>query len=209
MLTAGEPDPCPLSMAWANSVHGVWMRSSSWVPVGSVRPMDEPAVEVRRSHRRQRTVTAYREDGRVIVCIPARFSQAEERRWIETMLERLAARERRRTPNDTRLLSRSRELSHRHLDGRAEPASVRWSGDQQSRWGSCTPADASIRVSDRLKGVPSWVLDYVLLHELVHLLVVDHGPAFWSLVDRYPRAERARGFLDGLSHASGLPPGDL
>jgi predicted metal-dependent hydrolase len=171
--------------------------------------MDEPAVEVRRSRRRQRTVTAYREDGLVIVCIPARFSKAEERRWIETMLERLAARERRRTPSDTRLLSRSRELSQRHLDGRAEPTSVRWSGDQQSRWGSCTPADASIRVSDRLKGVPSWVLDYVLLHELVHLLVVDHGPAFWSLVDRYPRAERARGFLDGLSHASGLPPGDL
>lgn len=171
--------------------------------------MDEPVVEVRRSHRRQRTVTAYREGGRVVVCVPARFTKAEERHWIDTMLDRLAARERRRRPGDSRLLVRSRELSRRHLDGRADPVSVRWSGDQRSRWGSCTPTDGSIRVSDRLKGVPGWVLDYVLVHELVHLLVVDHGPAFWALVDRYPRAERARGFLDGLSHASGLPVGDL
>jgi predicted metal-dependent hydrolase len=170
--------------------------------------MDEPVVEVRRSHRRQRTVTAYREGGRVVVCVPARFTEAEERHWIDTMLNRLAARERRRTPSDGRLLVRSRELSRRHLDGRADPVSVRWSADQRSRWGSCTPADGSIRVSDRLKGVPGWVLDYVLVHELAHLLVVDHGPAFWALVDRYPRAERARGFLDGLSHASGLPAGE-
>jgi len=171
--------------------------------------MDEPVVEVRRSQRRRRTVTAYREGGRVVVCVPARFSKAEEKRWVDTMLQRLAAQERRRTPSDTRLLARSRDLSRQHLDGRAEPASVRWSVDQQSRWGSCTPADASIRVSDRLKGVPGWVLDYVLVHELVHLLVVEHGPAFWALVDRYPRAERARGFLDGLSHAAGQPAGDL
>ena len=171
--------------------------------------MEEPVVEVRRSLRRRRTVTAYREGGRVVVCVPARFSKAEERRWVDTMLERLAARERRRTPSDSRLLVRSRELSRRHLGGRAEPASVRWSGDQNTRWGSCTPADGSIRVSDRLKGVPGWVLDYVLVHELAHLLVIDHGPAFWALVDRYPRAERARGFLDGLGHAGGLSAADL
>jgi predicted metal-dependent hydrolase len=171
--------------------------------------MEEPVVEVRRSQRRRRTVTAYREGGRVVVCVPARFSKAEEQRWVDTMLERLAARERRRTPSDSRLLVRSRGLSRRHLDGRAEPASVRWSADQNTRWGSCTPADGSIRVSDRLKGVPGWVLDYVLVHEMAHLLVVDHGPAFWALVDRYPRAERARGFLEGLGHAAGPSAVDL
>jgi predicted metal-dependent hydrolase len=80
---------------------------------------------------------------------------------------------------------------------------VRWSAIQQSRWGSCTPTDRSIRISDRLRGVPQWVLDYVLVHELAHLLIIDHRPEFWALVQRYPRSERARGFLDGLSHAAG------
>src|SRR5690606_7597590 len=99
-------------------------------------------------------------------------------------------------------------LSARYLDGRAEPVSVRWSADQQSRWASCTPADGTIRVSDRLQGVPPWVLDYVLVHELAHLLIAEHTDEFWQLVDRYPRSQRARGFLDGLIYAAGLGPAD-
>ena len=65
----------------------------------------------------------------------------------------------------------------------------------QSRWGSCTPADGSVRISVRLAPFPLWVLDYVLVHELAHLAVADHSPRFWALVDRYPLSERARGYL--------------
>ena len=165
--------------------------------------MDEPVVEVRRSERRRRTVTAFRENGRVVVCVPARFSKAEEQQWVDTMLRRLATKENRRRPSDEQLLTRARELARRYLDGQVQPLSVSWSTSQQARWGSCTPADGSIRISDRLRGVPQWVLDYVLVHELAHLLIVDHRPEFWALVDRYSRSERARGFLDGLSHAAG------
>jgi predicted metal-dependent hydrolase len=165
--------------------------------------MDEPEVEVRRSARRRRTVTAFRENGRVVICVPDRFSKAEEQRWVDTMLRRLATKESRRRPSDAQLLTRARDLSQRYLDGRALPLSVRWSQTQQTRWGSCTPSDGSVRISDRLRGVPQWVLDYVLVHELAHLLVIDHNPEFWALVDRYPRSERARGFLDGISHAAG------
>lgn len=170
--------------------------------------MAEPIVEVRRSKRRRRTVTAYREAGKVVVCMPGGFSRAEEERWIGTMLDRLEASDARRRPSDERLLSRAQELSNRYLDGRAEPVAVRWSGNQHSRWASCTPTDGTIRVSDRLKGVPPWVLDYVLVHELAHLLIADHSPEFWTIVDRYPRSQRARGFLDGFTHAAGLPPDD-
>jgi hypothetical protein len=53
-----------------------------------------------------------------------------------------------------------------------------------------------------LASEPGWVLDYVIVHELAHLDVPRHGPAFWSIVNRYPRAERARGFL----MARGLEP---
>jgi predicted metal-dependent hydrolase len=64
-----------------------------------------------------------------------------------------------------------------------------------TRWGSCTPATRSIRISNRLAPFPSWVLDYVIVHELAHLSVPDHSRAFWTLVERFPKAERARGFL--------------
>ncbi|GIG30469.1 YgjP-like metallopeptidase domain-containing protein [Cellulomonas marina] len=162
---------------------------------------DLDGVEVRRSRRRLRTVSAWREQDRTVVAIPARFSPAQEREWVQRMLARLAAQERRRRPSDDELVARAAELSARYLGGRARPASVAWSSQQGRRWGSCTPADRSIRISDRVRGMPRWVLDYVLLHELVHLLHAGHGPEFWAEVNRYPRTERARGFLEGYSFA--------
>jgi hypothetical protein len=168
-------------------------------------PADDPQVEVRRSGRRRSTVTAYRESGRTVVLIPARFTRAQEREWVGRMLARLSAQERRRRPGDDELITRARLLSERHLRGLAVPASVTWVSNQNSRWGSCTPIDRSIRLSTRLLGMPSWVLDYVLLHELAHLIQPGHGPSFWSLLDSYPRTARARGFLEGFAAARDLP----
>jgi predicted metal-dependent hydrolase len=161
-------------------------------------------VEVRRSARRRRTVSAYRDGDRTVVLIPARMSRAEERRWVSVMLERLARQDARLRPSDDELMERARDLSRRHLDGRARPASVRWVTNQGSRWGSCTPADRTIRLSTRLQGMPSWVVDYVLVHELAHLLEAGHGPGFWALVERFPRTERARGYLEGVSATAEL-----
>jgi predicted metal-dependent hydrolase len=166
--------------------------------------VSSPEVEVRRSRRRRRTVSAYREGGRTIVLIPARFSRAEEQQWVTTMLDRLAAGDRRRSPSDDELGARAEELSRRYLGGLARPTSIRWVSNQQSRWGSCTPADGSIRISTRVRGMPGYVLDYVVLHELAHLLVPGHGKDFWSLVDGYGRTERARGYLEGVSATAGL-----
>jgi predicted metal-dependent hydrolase len=170
------------------------------------RAVSSEDVEVRRSRRRRRTVSAYRDGGRTVVLIPASFSAAEEARWVERMLARLTAGERRRQSSDEALAARAGQLSRRYLGGHARPTSVRWVSTMGRRWASCTPAEGTIRVSDRLRDVPDHVLDYVLLHELAHLLVPGHGPAFWRLLASYPRLERARGFLDGLAHAEGLPP---
>src|SRR4051812_12090337 len=171
-------------------------------------PALPPGVDVRRSRRRLRTVTAYRENGRTVVLIPARFTAAQEQEWVTRMLARLSAQDRRRRPGDADLAARAVELSRRHLGGLAQPSSVAWAGNQNSRWGSCTPADRTIRLSTRLQGMPSWVIDYVLLHELAHLVEQGHGPAFWRLLEAYPRTERARGFLEGFSAARRIDPGD-
>jgi predicted metal-dependent hydrolase len=165
--------------------------------------MEQPAVEVRRSRRRRRTVSAYRDDeGTIVVLIPARMSRREEREWVATMVDRLQRSERRRRPSDESLAKRAAHLSERYLGGLARPALVRWVDNQHQRWGSCTPADRTIRISARLQGMPAWVLDYVLLHELAHLLEEGHTKAFWRLVDQYPKAERAKGFLEGVALAA-------
>lgn len=163
---------------------------------------DLSQVEIRRSRKRVRTVTAWREGERTIVAIPARFTRAQENEWVRRMLARLAAQERRRRPSDTELASRAADLSARYLGGRAQPTSVRWSSNQGRRWGSCTPSEGTIRISDRVRGMPRWVLDYVLLHELAHLLHAGHGPDFWAELDGYPRTLRARGFLEGYAYAA-------
>lgn len=147
-------------------------------------------VEVVRSARRRKTVSAREVDGVVRVSIPSWMSKAEEAHWAERMLERF----RRRAVEETvDLVARTNTLAARYDLPR--PARIRWVDNQQDRWASCTPADGAIRVSSRLLDVPRWVLDYVLVHELAHLVEPGHGPAFWALVNRYPRTERARGFL--------------
>ncbi|QOR71785.1 M48 family metallopeptidase [Ruania alkalisoli] len=164
------------------------------------RVVDGVTVLVRRSSRRRKTVSAYREHGRTVVAIPGRFSRAEEEAWVRRMLARLAAGDRRRCPDEDALTRRARELAERYLDERAVPTSVTWVDNQGSRWGSCTPDSGTIRISDRVQGMPGWVLDYVLLHELAHLIEAGHDENFWALLERYPKTERARGFLLGVTH---------
>jgi predicted metal-dependent hydrolase len=175
------------------------------VSVDPLNSTSQPAVEVRRSARRRRTVSAYREGDRTVVMIPARMSTEEERRWVDVMLDKLAAQESKRMLGDAELAERAARLSEQYLGGRARPHTVRWVTNQNTRWGSCTPAEGSIRLSHRLRGMPEYVIDYVLLHELAHLLVPGHGARFWQLLDAYPRTERARGFLEGVIAADRLP----
>ena len=75
------------------------------------------------------------------------------------------------------------------------PTSIRWVDDMRTRWGSCTPRPGPSACRRRFMPYPDWVIDYVIVHELAHLRQPDHTPAFWALVDRYPRSERACGYL--------------
>ena len=153
-------------------------------------------VEVIRSPRRRKTVQARRVNGVVRVTIPATMTRAEEERWVAEMLRRL---ERSTGADGIDLAERAGQLADRYELPR--PTSIRWVDNQELRWGSCTPVDGSIRISSKLLAEPAWVLDYVIVHELAHLLIPGHSRRFWELVDRYPRAERARGWL--MARAAG------
>ncbi len=159
---------------------------------GSVGVMQ---VEVIRSSRRRKTSSARLVDGVIEVRIPAWLSVDEESRTVAELVARLR-RSHELAEGDADLDARARRLATRYQ--LPEPERVRWVGNQGRRWGSCTPTTGEIRISSRLRRVPRYVLDYVLLHELTHLVEDGHGPAFHALEARYPARERATGFLDAL-----------
>jgi hypothetical protein len=147
-------------------------------------------VSVLRSTRRRKTVSA-RLVGEVLeVRLPSWMSAEEEARYVDDMCRRF---ERKRDTERIDVDALARSLARRY--DLPQPVEVRWVDNQNSRWGSCTPADGTIRVSSRLAPWPRWVLEYVLVHELAHLADVSHGPGFHELVNRYPKVERATGFL--------------
>jgi predicted metal-dependent hydrolase len=147
-------------------------------------------VEVVRSARRRKTVQARQVGGVLRISIPASMTTADEQRWVAEMIRRM---ERQTAAGRIDLAARAEALATRY--GLRQPDHIRWVDNQEWRWGSCTPSDRTIRISTRLVGEPRWVLDYVIVHELAHLSVARHDARFWALVGRYPRAERARGFL--------------
>ncbi|HUP99054.1 MAG TPA: M48 family metallopeptidase [Aeromicrobium sp.] len=157
--------------------------------------MDE--VEIRRSARRKRTVKAYREGDKIVVLMPSHLSEAEAAEHVESLVASIRRKEASLT--DEQLMERATDLSRQWLDGRAQPLSVRWVSNQVKRWGSCSSHDRSIRLSDRLQGMPTWVVDYVLLHELAHLIEANHSKRFHALLADFPHTERAKGFLEGVS----------
>jgi len=154
-------------------------------------------------------VTAYRERDTIVVLIPQRMSKADEQTFVRDMVQKVLAREARASAprGDDALIARADDLAAAYLapalDHTPEPAGVFWVTNQQQRWGSCTPSTGLIRISHRLQPMPAWVVDYVLLHELAHLVEPNHSARFWDLVGRYPAAEKAKGYLEGYVAGQG------
>jgi predicted metal-dependent hydrolase len=160
---------------------------------GDYSPDDDEVefeIVVIRSARRKRSVGAHLRGNVLQITVPTWMSKVEEERWIANM----SARYRRKQATDRiDLKDRALTLARRH--DLPFPREIRWVDDMTTRWGSCTPSTGTIRMSSRLGKFPDWVIDYVIIHELSHLEHADHSPAFWKIVHRYPKAERAIGYL--------------
>ena len=161
-------------------------------------------IEVRRSTRRKKTIEAYRNGEKVIVSIPARMSQRDANQVVDEMVKKILHDE--STPTNTQLFERAQHLNKKYLDGKAVPVSVEWSSRMSRIWGACTIEDKTIRISDRLRDAPQYALDYLLIHELIHILIPGHGADFRALLERYPQLDRAEGYFEGRTHR---PSGDF
>ena len=164
---------------------------------------DEPfTVEVLRSARRKRTVGAQLDAGVLKVTVPTWMSRAEVEMWTDKMS---ASFRRQRSADRIDLTTRATTLARRYE--LPPPRDIRWVDDMTARWGSCTITTGHIRISTRLAAFPDWVIDYVIVHELAHLEVGGHGDDFWRLVNRYPKAQRAIGYL--IAKAGDGDDGDM
>ncbi len=152
-------------------------------------------IRVIRSRKRRKTIQAREVDGTLEILAPARLSKKELEAHIAELRERIERHKAKSALDDEALNKRARDLSRRYFSGLPRWKSIRWVTNQYRRHGSCTPTRGSIRISDRVAAMPRFVSDYVIVHELAHLIEPNHGPAFWELVYQYPRTERARGYL--------------
>ncbi len=162
-------------------------------------------IEVIRSTRRKKTVSAQMEGETMVVRAPANMSETDLQKVIEDLRVRMERRQKKKALSDDDLEKRARMLNRRFFDGKLRWRSIRWVSNQNKRYGSCTPSQGTIRISHRIGALPQWVQDYVVVHELAHLLEGNHGPRFWNLTKRYPLTERARGYLMALDLEEGDP----
>jgi predicted metal-dependent hydrolase len=151
-------------------------------------------------------------DGEVRVTIPRGGSRRVAERFARDEADWIAreqARQLARPRFDTHTRARLRREAALVLPTRVAALAARHGlrpthvgvGDQRTRWGSCSRTGA-IRLNWRLVLMPAWVRDYVLVHELMHLRHLDHGPAFWRLVaDACPEWRDARAWLRQVSPA--------
>ena len=154
----------------------------------------ELQVKVIRSPRRRRTLQARLRHGRIEVRVPADLDPAEEKRQVAELADRVR---RQLAATEIDLTGRANALADQF--DLPQPSRIEWSDRMEQRWGSCSIHTGHVRISSRLSQLPEWVVDYVIVHELAHLIEAGHGADFDLLVQRLPRAERARGYLQAIS----------
>jgi predicted metal-dependent hydrolase len=143
-------------------------------------------------------MSAYRQAGVIIINIPARMSKQDEIAAIPEMIAMVQRREAKERKSDEQLLVMGTALLEKYLpDFEIKPASINWRS-MSERWGSCTTVDRTIRISDRLIGAPTYVLEYIIFHELIHLMISAHDADFYNYLNRYSDQERAEAFLEGF-----------
>jgi hypothetical protein len=153
-------------------------------------------VKLIRSKRRKKTISCKIVDGKLLIYVPMELTQKQEKEYIEKIIKRIQEKRRREILNrDENLFKRAQYLNKKYFNGKLKIQTVEYVTNQSTIFGSCSVNSGIIRISDRIADMPKWVRDYVILHELAHLLYPNHSKKFWEKVNQFKYAERARGYL--------------
>ena len=153
-------------------------------------------VKVNYSNRRLRTVSARMVDGVLIVDAPATMARGRLEKIVDKFKASFERKRLKEELNRNRpLVEIAAKLNQKYFDDKLRISSIEYSAEQNSRFGCCQCREGVIRISHRLNRMPDWVRDYVIIHEMAHLIEPNHSANFWNIVSRYELAERAKGYL--------------
>jgi predicted metal-dependent hydrolase len=168
-------------------------------------------VQVLPDRRLKKSARWLREhNGLIVLRVPYRMPREKLDKLLVDIagkLGRMRTQAESRTDED--LEQRASYVNRKFFNDALTWTSIRWVGNMQNRLGSCTnggPTDGHIRISERIRDWPQWMVDYVIAHELAHRRHPDHSPEFWAyLRSSFPQTERALGFIQGVSFARNEP----
>lgn len=152
-------------------------------------------VEIERSRKRKKTISAQMVDNKLVLKVPWGLSRKQEEGYVARFKDRFENARKKKYPSSEELLERFEKFNKKYFEGKLHINSIKFVSNQNRIFGSCTPLSGTIRISEQLIGVPRWVMDYVIVHEMAHLKHPDHSKDFWEMVNRYRFTERARGYL--------------
>ncbi|MCL4325295.1 MAG: M48 family metallopeptidase [Candidatus Thermoplasmatota archaeon] len=153
-------------------------------------------IEIIRSEKRKKTISAKLVKDKIVICIPTGLSENEESMMIDEIVHKLKIKRFNAEINDDGyLIDKFNEFNRKYFQGKLEVRTIKFVSNQHRKLGSCTPILKTIRISDKLIKMPKWVLDYVIMHEMTHLVYLNHSKEFWNKVNEYKYSERSRGFL--------------
>ena len=153
-------------------------------------------IKIIRSVKRKKTVSARLNKGVLAISAPAKISDKELNKIIARLKERLLKKKIKRDLDRKQDLKEIAEkLNRAYFGGRLQIAAIEYSTNQNSRFGCCNLKTGKILISHRLAAMPDWVRDYVIVHELAHLIVPNHSKPFHDLIAKYRWKERAIGYL--------------
>lgn len=158
--------------------------------------MQISAIKILRSKKRRRTVSARLLKDILIIRAPENIPESRLQKVVTELKARIERKQLKEELNkDENLVQRAKKINLQYFENKLKINSIEYVADQNSKFGCCNYRTGCIRISHRISAMPQWVRDYVIIHELAHLVVPDHSRTFWDVVNRYKLAERARGYL--------------
>lgn len=153
-------------------------------------------IKITRSEKRKSTIGARIKNGIMYVNAPVDIPDIKLQKIIEKFKLRFEKKKLKRELSKTHnLMEILQRLNERYFEGKIQVNSIEYSANQDKKFGCCNCKARIIRISHQLAQMPDWVRDYVIIHEMAHIIEPNHSDSFWDIVNRYKLAERARGYL--------------